>query len=612
MAVAVSGEARRTVEVKAGSAVESLWDLSAAALGKAGLAFRAAASMDAPETDGLEWSLPVILPEKLETVVTSGVSEGEAKEGLRLPADARLDHAKLRVSLSSSALSGLKDGVAYLLDYPHGCLEQQLSRSLPVVAGADLLQAFQLGDLAGQKKAVQEVLNHLPDFQHGSGGYCYWPGCNDEVPSPFLTAYALELAAMAKDGGYTLPQASIDRGVAYLKGVFEKEQDWGYPYSEAEVYAMRAYALDVLSLYGEAPSNYMDLLYQHRDQLPFQAKAHLLKAAQRITPGGLMAKTLAHELLNQAKLSPRTLHFEEPAGTRMPWVHESTVQTTAICLEALLSAQGGFPGDDKAVGWLTGERKDKGVWRSTQENAWGLRAFQAFYKRYESQAPDYDASLLLAGAHGDNLLWKESFEGRSLETKLKDFDMSDLLIDGSQARLTVARKGEGRLYYNLAMDYLPGHFDKPVWEGFEVERVVKELGSQSAAVQPYKAGKKYAVTLTVRTRQDRTFVALTDALPGGFEVIDSSFGTESEHEARLLAQSQGSAGDGGWYTFNHAETYDDRIQVYGNFLKAGTHTWTYLVQATTPGVYSVPATWVEQMYEPEVFGRTASTQAEVR
>jgi alpha-2-macroglobulin len=190
--------------------------------------------------------------------------------------------------------------------------------------------------------------------------------------------------------------------------------------------------------------------------------------------------------------------------------------------------------------------------------------------------------------------------------------MSDLLLDGSQARLTVVRKGEGRLYYNLAMDYLPSNFDKPAWEGFEVERVVKELGSQTPAAQPYKAGKKYAVTLTVRTRQDRTFVALTDALPGGFEVIDSSFGTESEHEARLLAQSQGAAGDGDWYTFNHAETYDDRVQVYGNFLKAGTHTWTYLVQATTPGVYSVPATWVEQMYEPEVFGRTASSQAEVR
>ena len=188
-----------------------------------------------------------------------------------------------------------------------------------MVAGADLLQAFQLGDFGSQKKAVQEVLNHLPDFQHGSGGYCYWPGCNDlEYPSPFLTAYALELAAMAKDGGYNLPQASIDRGLAYLKGVFEKEQDWGYPYSEAEVYAVRAYALDVLSLYGQAPSNYMDLLYQHRDQLPFQAKAHLLKAAQRITPGGLMGKTLAHELLNQAKLSPRTLHFEEPAGTACP------------------------------------------------------------------------------------------------------------------------------------------------------------------------------------------------------------------------------------------------------------------------------------------------------
>ena len=611
-ALVLSGTARQVLSVKAGTAAEALWDLAAPELGQAKVEFRASADLGSPETDGLSWKLPVILPEKLETVATSGVSEGDAQEALRVPSGSRIDKGKLRATLSSSALSGLKDGVAYLLDYPHGCLEQRLSKSLPVVAGAELLSTFQLGDFEGQKRAVQEVMSHLPDFQHGSGGYCYWPGCGYEYPSPELTAYALEVAYLAKAQGYTLPQASIDRGVAFLKSCFEdqKQHDWGYPYSEAEVFEVRAYALDVLSLYNEAPTGYLSQLYAHRSQLPFLAKAHLLKAAQRLSQDPSLPKTLAQELLNQAKLSPRSLHFEEPAGTRMPWVHESTVRSTAVCLEALLTAQGGFPGDEKAIAWLTGERKDKGVWRSTQENAWGLRAFQAFFKRYESKAPSFTASLLQETAAGKSELWNQAFEGRSLETKLRDFPLPGLFKDGSQARLDIQRKGEGRLYYSLAMDYLPGHWDKPAWEGFEVTRVVKELGSQTAAVQPYKAGKKYAVTLTVRTRQDRTFVALSDPLPGGFEVIDSSFATEGEADARKLAKS--STNSTGWNTFNRAENYDDRVQVYCNFMQAGEHSWTYLVQATTPGNYSVPAAWVEQMYEPEVFGRTPSTQAEVR
>jgi uncharacterized protein YfaS (alpha-2-macroglobulin family) len=611
-ALAVSGAARRVVEVKAGGATEALWDLQAPELGQGTLEFRAAAMLDSRETDGLSWKLPVILPEKLETVATSGVSEGDAKEALKVPSGALIDKGKLRATLSSSALSGLKDGVAYLLDYPHGCLEQRLSKSLPVVVGADLLEAFKLGDFAGQKKAVQDVLSHLPDFQHGSGGYCYWPGCGFEYPSPDLTAYALEVAYLAKAQGYVLPQASIDRGIAFLKKSCEEgsQQDWGYPYSEAEVFAVRAYALDVLSLYDEAPAGYLSQLYGRRDQLPFLAKAHLLKAAQRLSQDPSMAKTLAQELINQAKLAPRSLHFEEPEGTRMPWVHESSVKSTAVCLEALLTAQGGFPGDEKAVAWLTGERKDKGVWRNTQENAWSLRAFQAFFKRYEDKAPAFTAKLIQNGAAGDSELWSTPFQGRSLETQQKDFPLPQLFKAGDEARLDIQRQGEGRLYYSLAMDYLPGHWDKPDSEGFEVERVVKVLGTQTVAAQPYQAGKKYAVTLTVRTPQDRTFVALSDPLPGGFEVIDPSFATEAEGDARKLADS--SPGSAGWDTFNRSENYDDRVQVYCNFLQAGEHHWTYLVQATTPGSYSVPAAWVEQMYEPEVFGRTASSQAEIR
>ena len=606
--VSVDGEAKRQLKVPAGKAIEALWPMHAKALGDATLEFRASADWGAVETDGLRWTLPVTLSEKRETVATSGISEDSVVEGVKLPGSGLAQKGEVTATFSSTALGGLKDGVSYLLEYPYGCLEQKMSRVLPIVSGADLLEAFKIQDLGAQKKAAQAVLDHLPDYQCG-GGYIYWGDCARETPSPYLTAYVLEVAKLAKDAGYSVPDDSLQRAVEWLKGVFDEKQHWGYPYSEAELYVMRAYALDVLSLYGTSPTGYLSQLYGRRDKLPFLAKAHVLKAAQLLGGDDTVPKTLAQELLNQAKFAPRSIHFELPEGEAMPWVHSSSVQATEVCLEALLTARGGFPGDEKAVAWLTEERRDTGAWRSTQENAWGLRAFNAFYKRYESTPPSFKASLSLLDKGGDKTLWSQDFEGRSLQAQTKILPFEDVFGSGLEAKLRFAKEGKGRLYYGMTVKYIPASFDKPASEGFEVTREVKELETGARITGKLEAGKRYVVSLSVKSRQDRTFVALVDPLPGGVEVVNSAFANESEAGQRKQAKL-GQGND--WYdSFMHTESYDDRVQVFANYLSAGEHHVSYLVQATTPGSYAKPAAWVEQMYQPEVFGRTVSEKVEV-
>ena len=47
-------------------------------------------------------------------------------------------------------------------------------------------------------------------------------------------------------------------------------------------------------------------------------------------------------------------------------------------------------------------------------------------------------------------------------------------------------------------------------------------------------------------------------------------------------------------------------------LSEGLHEYTYLVRATTAGTFMTAPTHVEEMYEPEVFGRTGSVVIEVK
>jgi uncharacterized protein YfaS (alpha-2-macroglobulin family) len=56
--------------------------------------------------------------------------------------------------------------------------------------------------------------------------------------------------------------------------------------------------------------------------------------------------------------------------------------------------------------------------------------------------------------------------------------------------------------------------------------------------------------------------------------------------------------------FNHRELDDASMTLFADVMPAGIHTYSYLARATTPGVYSMPATTAKEMYRPEVFGRT--------
>ena len=80
----------------------------------------------------------------------------------------------------------------------------------------------------------------------------------------------------------------------------------------------------------------------------------------------------------------------------------------------------------------------------------------------------------------------------------------------------------------------------------------------------------------------------------------------------------GSRSQNGWRSyagvgyFDHIERHDDRVEMFATSLSEGTHTISYVVRATTSGTFRTAPTRVEEMYSPEIFGRTASTQIEVR
>jgi alpha-2-macroglobulin len=174
----------------------------------------------------------------------------------------------------------------------------------------------------------------------------------------------------------------------------------------------------------------------------------------------------------------------------------------------------------------------------------------------------------------------------------------------------------GPLYYETRLAYAP-RTPKPRDEGFTLTRTLELVEGGADGV--VTAGAQIRVTLTVVTPVARHDVALVDRIPAGFEPVDSSLATASqkpseqeenlgyweEDDGLLLEEAWSELPEyGGSEVFDHHEIDDAEVRLYARYMPPGIHTWRYLVRATTPGRYTHPPATVEEMYEPENFGRT--------
>jgi uncharacterized protein YfaS (alpha-2-macroglobulin family) len=232
--------------------------------------------------------------------------------------------------------------------------------------------------------------------------------------------------------------------------------------------------------------------------------------------------------------------------------------------------------------------------------------------------PDFTAVVALSGQQ----LAREQFSGRTTDSRSTDVPMPKLLASaqpGAEQPLTFTRTGQGTLFYSARLRYAADRlFQQGLDQGIRIDRTYApyvETGTRPAATM-FKAGDLVRVTLTLQLTKERRFVAVTDPLPAGFEPVESWFATS----AASLAKRQDEQPDigGSWFSwwqrggFDHVERYDDRVELFATRLSEGRHQFTYVVRATTAGTFRTAPAHAEEMYEPEVFGRTATAIVDVK
>jgi uncharacterized protein YfaS (alpha-2-macroglobulin family) len=189
----------------------------------------------------------------------------------------------------------------------------------------------------------------------------------------------------------------------------------------------------------------------------------------------------------------------------------------------------------------------------------------------------------------------------------------------TSTELTVRREGQGTAFYAARLTYAPDADEMPARDnGFRIGRQYAPMreGQAGTPATTFAAGDLIRVTLALDLPKERRFVAVTDPVPAGFEPVESWFATTAADVAR--GDREDGAEMPSWEdvwrrgTFDHVERHDDRVVVFATRLSEGHHEFSYVVRATTAGAFKAGPARVEEMYEPEVSGRTATQAVEIR
>ena len=550
-------------------------------------------------SDALSLKLPVGRPMVTErTTLAEGEVKGEQKVNLTWPAGILPADSRLEVSVDRTGLSELRGSLRYLVQYPYGCLEQTLSRFIPLTKVKDLAASLGMAELRGARMrtfiraGAAKVVRH----QHDTGHFSLWPGTETY---PHLTTYALFGLNEARRAGVKVDVKAVARGLTAMRGWANSSKRTLGPGGESATVAMAAY---VLADQGKADEGLNARLYEARKALPLYGQAFLLRALHAARADAEKIKILKVELLAAVKGEGETAMARETVGGKVTpdslhYYMSSDVRTSAIVMAALVQVEPKHPVVARLANGLKKARRKYGRWGNTQENLYSLIALADYARDRSRGRAKVTVSL------GKKRLVRRNLSGSK--------------VLGYTRALSRLKKGELTIKTNAPVRYSVRLFtarktsqEDSIARGLKVTREYLNP-NDGKPVSSVSAGDLVKVRLTVQSEKDHHYVALADPLPGGLEALNTKLATTRQ---ATPGKSDDPTRRRYWWSrpvWTHRELRDDRVLAFSDRMPRGKHTLEYTARATIPGKFTAAPAQAEAMYEPDVMGRTAAEGLEV-
>ncbi len=477
--------------------------------------------------------------------------------------------SSVNVALSVSAAHGYSDvpGLLRWLDkYPYGCIEQTVSRAMPLLYFNDLAALAGLPTDKALHQRIQDAIDNVLDMQNYIGDFGMWgPGSSADT---WLSVFALDFLERAKAKGYVVANEPLSRGLKWLGETAS---------SSGNDDDTRAYAFYVLARAGRV--NLSDLRYYSdtRGHHWNTAIAAALTAAAAAEAGDRSRAVFAFNRAREIVLSAKpTLYPTADYGSLV----RDLAATTALAIE------GGDPQIVPALMAKTSALDMRLNATTTQDKAWMLLAAYALSSQHTR------LSVLV--------------DGRPVQPIAGAVHLSPTLGMLSKG-VTLTNKSDAAVWRTVSVQGTPAEPLPGVADGVVLTKTFWSLEGQPVDFSSLTQNQRVIVVLQGRMA-DNLYrqMALLDLLPAGLEIESSIAGDEAKLYPWLGEVTSTSLED----------ARDDRFVAaffIGSQYRPAKPTTpeprpefrvAYIVRAVTPGQFVLPAGVAQDMYAPAVIGRT--------
>ncbi|MCY3810903.1 MAG: hypothetical protein OXH15_03810 [Gammaproteobacteria bacterium] len=495
-----------------------------------------------------------------QTTVVSGF-EADGDAVVSLPRRLFEEFADRLVTASASPLA-LADGLlAYLEGFPHACVEQIVSKAFPQLG---LLRAPSFGiDQAQYRELFRATIEKLRPRQDASGGFRFWVTASE--PAPFASVYVAHFLTDARDLGLPVPTDIGNRATSYLRRLAQADRGALGDFGLADA-RTRAYAIYLLTRRGRVTTNDLDAL-QGGLQARFEDawRGDLTSTYMAASHALLRNHALARRLIGGyrfADSSSADTDFDTRLGRDAQYVY-------------LIARH--FPERLAEIDGDSVHRLVEPVFQNRFNTLSAAYTVLALGEIHRSVAGKGDLATPALVADDDPTALQHVATGPFARAS----------VPVGVERLHIEMPSVGGLYYTVSesgFDIEPP--SRALAAGIEVDRAY--LDAEGEPVEAIRVGDELTVRLRVRTQGPRIAnVAVTDLLPGGFEIVSESV------RARY-----------GPWSADYRDVREDRLVLYGSFDERVTEV-RYRVKATNPGQYRAPGAHAAAMYHRGVRGHSA-------
>jgi uncharacterized protein YfaS (alpha-2-macroglobulin family) len=483
---------------------------------------------------------------------------------VQMPVDALPGRGGVRTSFSARLGNDLPGVREYMSAYPYTCFEQNASR------------AIALRDPALWKTAVAILPAHLD----ADGLLKYFAA--QEEGSDSLTAYVL---SVAQEAGYEIPadlKGRMEEGlVAFVQGRVARRS----ALATADLAVRKMAALEALSRAGRVKPAMLESFSIEPNLWPTSAVIDWYLVLHRTPDLPAHDAQLAQvQQILRARLNMQgaTMGFSTERSDDLWWLMAGPDVNANRLLLAMLDNPA-WQADMGRLARGTLGRQQKGRWRTTLANAWGVLAIEKFSNKFEQQAVTGSSSAAL-GSDSRELKWTApGASGNIMHPWPK-----------GPRDLTLRHTGAGKPWATVqSVAAIP--LAAPLSSGYRISKSITPVAQKVKGA--WSRGDVYRVRLDLEAQSDMTWVVVDDPIPASASVLGTGLGRDSQI-------TSGGEKQRGWVRPVYEERSFDGFRAYYEYVPKGKWSIEYTVRLNNQGRFNLPPTRVEAMYSPEMFGES--------